>query len=71
MQKGDPQEQDRRVLRTIIFIMSTGLAMIAAGPFAIFLGWPHLWLHLSLATCIAFALLFLAGVLRFTTELGL
>jgi hypothetical protein len=36
MQKGDdPQERDRRVLRTIIFIMSTGLAMTAAGPFAL------------------------------------
>jgi fatty acid desaturase len=71
MQKGDPQERDRRVLRTIIFILSTGLAMIAAGPFAIVLGWPHFWLHLSLAICIGFALLFFVGVLRFTSELGL
>jgi hypothetical protein len=58
MQKGDPQEQDRRVLRTIIFIMSTGLVMTAAGPFA-------------LAIWIGFALLFFVGVLRFTSELGL
>jgi fatty acid desaturase len=71
MQKGDPQEPDRRVLRTIIFMLSTGLAMIAAGPFAIVLGWPHFWLHLSLAICIGFALLFFVGVLRFTSELGL
>ena len=71
MQKGDPREQDRRVLRTIIFIMSTGLVMTAAGPFAIFLGWPHFWLHLSLAIWIGFTLLFFVGVLRFTSELGL
>jgi putative Mn2+ efflux pump MntP len=71
MQKGDPQEQDRRVLRTIIFIMSTGLVMTAAGPFAIFLGWHHFWLHLSLAIWIGFTLLFFVGVLRFTSELGL
>jgi putative Mn2+ efflux pump MntP len=71
MQKGDPQEQDRRILRTIIFIMSTGLAMTAAGPFAIVLGWPHFWLHLSLAIWTAFVLLFFVGGLRFTSELGL
>ena len=71
MQKGDPQERDRRVFRTIIFIMSTGLAMIAVGPFAIVLGWPHFWLHLSLAICIGFLLLFFVGMLRFASELGL
>jgi len=71
MQKGDPQERDRRVLRTIIFIMSMGLAMTAAGSFAIVLVWPHFWLHLSLAIWIGFTLLFLLGVLRLTSELGL
>ena len=72
MHKGDPQERDRRVLRTIIFIMSTGLAMIAAGPFAIVLGWPHFWLHLSLAICIGFLLFVLCGgCFRFASELGL
>ena len=71
MQKGDPQERDRRVLRTIIFIMSIGLAMTAAGLFAIVLGWPHFWLHLSLAIWIGCLLLFFVGVLRFTSELGL
>ena len=30
MHKGDPQERDRRVLRNMIFIASTGLAMIIA-----------------------------------------
>ena len=38
MQKGDPQERDRRVLRTIIFIMSTGLVVTAAGPVRDFSG---------------------------------
>jgi fatty acid desaturase len=71
MHKGDPQERDRRILRTIIFIMSAGLAMIAAGPFAIVMGWPDFWLHLSLAICIGFLLLFFVGVLRFGSELGL
>ena len=38
IQKGDPQEQDHPDLADYYFIISTGLAMIAAGPFAIVLG---------------------------------
>ena len=71
MQKGDPQEQDRRVLRTIIFIMSTGLAMIIAATFATVLELPDSWQNLWLAICTGFTLLFFVGVLRFTSELGL
>jgi hypothetical protein len=69
--KGDPQEQDRRVLRSVIFITSTGLAMIVAAIFATVLELPDFWQNLWLAICISFTFLFFVGVLRFASELGL
>ena len=70
MHKGDPQERDRRVLRSILFITSTGLAMIIAATFATVLELPDSWQNLWLAICTGFTLLFFAGVLRFTSELS-
>jgi hypothetical protein len=68
--KGDPQERDRRVLRSILFITSTGLAMIVAATFATVLELPDSWQNLWLAICVGFTLLFFVGVLRFTSELS-
>jgi hypothetical protein len=70
MHKGDPQERDRQVLRSILFITSTGLAMIVAATFATVLELPDSWQNLWLAICIGFTLLFFVGVLRFTSELS-
>jgi hypothetical protein len=70
LHKGDPQERDRRVLRTILFITSTGLAMIVAATFATVLELPDSWQNLWLAICIGFTLLFFVGVLRLTSELS-
>jgi hypothetical protein len=67
--KGDPQERDRRIWRNVIFIASTGLAMIVAATFATILELTDLWQNLWLAICISFALLFLVGVIRFGSEL--
>ena len=69
MHKGDPQERDRQVLRSILFITSTGLAMIVAATFATVLELPDSWQSLWLAICIGFTLLFFVGVVRFTSEL--
>jgi cation transport ATPase len=71
MHKGDPQERDRQVLRSILFITSTGLAMIVAATFATVLELPDSWQNLWLAICTGFTLLFFVGVLRLTSELGL
>ena len=71
MHKGDPQERDRRVLQNMIFMASTGLAMILAAIFATVLELPDFWQNLWLAICIGFTLLFFVGVLRFSSELGL
>ena len=68
--KGDPQEQDRRVLRSMIFTASTGMAMILAAIFATVLELPDFWQDLWLAICISFTLLFLVGLLRFGWELS-
>jgi hypothetical protein len=70
MHKGDPQERDRQVLRSILFITFTGLAMIVAATFATVLELPDSWQNLWLAICIGFTLLFFVGVLRFTSELS-
>ena len=70
MHKGDPQERDRRVLRNMIFIASTGLAMILAAIFATVLELPDFWQDLWLAICISFTLLFLVGLLRFAWGLS-
>ena len=69
--KGDPQERDHRVWRNIIFITSTGLAMIVAAIFATVLELPDFWQNLWLAICISLTFLFFVGVLRFASELGL
>ena len=69
--KSDPQWRDRRVRRNVIFIVSTGLAMIVAATFATILELSDLWQNLWLAICISFALLFLVGVIRFGSELSL
>lgn len=70
MHKGDPQERDRQVLRSILFITSTGLAMIVAATFATVLELSDSWQNLWLAICIGFTLLFFVGVLRLTSELS-
>jgi hypothetical protein len=70
MHKGDPQQRDRRVLRNIIFITSTGLAMILAAIFATVLELPDFWQDLWLAICISFTLLFFVGLLCFGSELS-
>jgi hypothetical protein len=70
MHKGDSQERDRQILRSILFITSTGLAMIVAATFATALELTDSWQNLWLAICIGFTLLFFAGVLRFTSELS-
>ena len=70
MHKGDPQERDRRVLRNMIFIASTGLAMILAAIFATVLELPDFWQNLWLAICLSFTLLFFVGVLRFGSDLS-
>src|SRR6476660_6322769 len=70
MHKGDPPERDHQVLRSILFITSTGLAMIVAGTFATVLELPDSWQNLWLAICIGFTLLFFVGVLRLTSELS-
>ena len=67
--KGDPPEGDRQVLRSILFITSTGLAMIVAATFATVLELPDSWQSLWLTICIGFTLLFFGGVLRLTSEL--
>ena len=71
MHKGDPQDQDRRVLQSIIFITATGLAMIVAAIFATVLELPDFWQNLWFAICISFTVLFFGGVLRFAPRLGL
>jgi hypothetical protein len=68
--KGDPQERDRRVLWSIIFITFTGLAMIVAATFATVLELPDFWQNLWFAICVGFTLLFFGGVLRLTSELS-
>ena len=70
MHKGDPQERDRQVLRSILFITFTGLAMIVAATFATVLELPDFWQNLWLAICTGFTLLFFVGVLRLTSELS-
>ena len=70
MQKGDPQERDRRVLQNMIFMASTGLAMILAAIFATVLELPDFWQNLWLAICLSFTLLFFVGVLRFGSDLS-
>ena len=70
MHKGDPQERDRRVLRDMIFIVATGLAMIFAAIFATVLELPDFWQNLWLAICLSFTLLFFVGVRRFGSELS-
>jgi hypothetical protein len=70
MHKGDPQERDRLVLQSILFITSAGLAMIAAATFATVLELSDSWQNLWLAICVGFTLLFFVGVLRFTSELS-
>ena len=70
MHKGDPQERDRRVLQNMIFVASTGLAMILAAIFATVLELPDFWQNLWLAICLSFTLLFFVGVLRFGSELS-
>ena len=70
MHKGDPPERDRQVLRSILFITSTGLAMIVAATFATVLELPDSWQNLWFAICIGFTLLFFVGVLRLTSELS-
>ncbi len=70
MHKGDPQERDRRVLRNMIFIVSTGSAMILAAIFTTVLELPDFWQNVWLAICISFTLLFFVGVLRFGSELS-
>jgi hypothetical protein len=70
MDKGGPQERDRQVLRSILFITSTGLAMIVAATFATVLEIPDSWQTLWFAICIGFTLLFFVGVLRLTSELS-
>jgi hypothetical protein len=70
MHKDDPRERDRRVLWSILFITSTGLAMIAAATFATVLDLQDFWQNLWLALCAGFTLLFFVGVLRFTSELS-
>jgi hypothetical protein len=70
MHKGDPQERDRQVLWSILFITFTGLAMIVAATFATVLELPDFWQNLWLAICTGFTLLFFVGVLRLTSELS-
>lgn len=70
MHKGDPQERDRRVLQNMIFMASTGLAMILAAIFATVLELPDFWQNLWLAICLSFTLLFFVGVLRFGSDLS-
>jgi hypothetical protein len=70
MHKGDLQERDRRVLRSILFITFTGLAMIVAATFATVLGYSGFWQDVWLAICTGFTLLFFVGVLRLTSELS-
>ena len=70
MHKGDPQERDRRVLRSMIFITSTGMAMIITATFATVPELSDFWQNLWLAICIGFTLLFFVGVLRFASELS-
>jgi hypothetical protein len=70
MHKGDPQERDRRVLQNMIFMASTGLAMILAAIFATVLELPDFWQNLWLAICLSFTLLFFVGVLRFGSALS-
>ena len=68
--KGDPQERDRRVWRSMIFTASTGMAMIVAATFATVLEYSGFWQNLWLAICLSFTLLFFVGVLRFGSELS-
>ena len=70
MHKGDPQERDRRVLRSMIFITSTGMAMIITATCATVPELSDFWQNLWLAICIGFTLLFFVGVLRFASELS-
>jgi hypothetical protein len=69
MHKGDPQERDRRVLRNMIFIVSTGSAMILAAIFTTVLELTDFWRNVWLAICISFTLLFFVGVLRLAQAL--
>ena len=68
--KGDPQEQDRRVLRSMIFTASTGMAMIIAATFATVLELPAFSQNLWLTICISLTLLFFVGLFRFGSELS-
>jgi hypothetical protein len=68
--KGDPEERDRRVWRSMIFTASTGMAMIVAATFATVLGYSGFWQNLWLAICIGFTVLFFAGLFCFGSELS-
>ena len=68
--KAIPRSEIAGLLRSILFITSTGLAMIIAATFATVLELPDSWQNLWLAICTGFTLLFFAGVLRFTSELS-
>ena len=69
MHKGDPLKRDRRILRTMAFIVFMGLAMILAAIFTTVLELPHFWRNLWLAICISFAFLFFVGLFRLRSEL--
>ena len=64
------RSENRRVLQNMIFMASTGLAMILAAIFATVLELPDFWQNLWLAICLSFTLLFFVGVLRFGSDLS-
>jgi hypothetical protein len=68
--KGDPQERDRRVWRSMIFTASTGMAMIVAATFATVLEYSGFWQNLWLAICIGFTVWFIVELFRFGSELS-
>ena len=70
MHKSDPQERDRRLLRNMTFVTSTGLAMVLAAMFTTILELPDFWRNLWLALFISFAFLFFVGVFLLGSELG-